>query len=162
LGLFLSLFDVERSKFDVLPLKMTARPIHRWKSFWLGVLVLSFLGWAWVRSMHRIDEISYKVPTSSRSWGACTGFGAVLMGCSDDPFAPDGLRFSSSRANPDWGTTWFPDAILLEGGADESWQNFSIAHWFLILLFLVSWTGFLLRRVRRMRRGGEMPPHVEK
>ncbi len=137
---------------------MSSHSLHRWKSFWLGLLVLFFLGWAWVRSIHRIDDISYKASTSSRSWGACTGFGAVLLGWSDDPFAPDGLSFSSYRAGPDWVTTWFPEAILLEGGTDESWQNFRIAHWFLILLFLVPWAGFLLWRVRRVKRiAGKMP-----
>lgn len=80
------------------------------------------------------------------------GCGAVLIGSSHDPFAPDGWRFGSYRANPDWGITWFPDAILLEGSTDESWQNLSIAHWFLILLFLVPWAGFLFWRIRRMRR----------
>ena len=28
---------------------MIPRPIHRWNSFWLGLLALSFLGWAWTR-----------------------------------------------------------------------------------------------------------------
>jgi hypothetical protein len=135
---------------------MVPRPLHRWKS-----LVLAFLSWAWVRSMHRIDDITYKASTSSISWGSCTGFGAVLLGWSHDPFAPDGLRFSSSRANLERGSTWFPEAILLEGGADEGWQNFSIAHWFLILLFLFPWAGFLLWRGRRMRRVGETPTSVE-
>jgi uncharacterized iron-regulated membrane protein len=47
---------------------------------------------------------------------------------------------------------------LLEGGADEGWQNFSVAHWFLILLFLVSWTGFLVWRARRVEEErGEDP-----
>jgi hypothetical protein len=156
-----SMFDVERSKFDVLPLTMHPRPLHRWKSFWLGVFVLAFLGWAWVRSVHRIDDISYKASTSSTSWGACTGFGAVLLGWSHDPFAPDGLRFSSARTNPDWGSIWFPEAIQLDGGRTEGWQNFSIAHWFLILLFLVPWAGSLFWRIRRMRRAGKMPPPVE-
>lgn len=140
---------------------MPPRPFHRWKSFWLGLLVLTFLGWAWVRSMHRIDDSTYKASTSSTSWGACTGFGTVLLGWVHDPFAPDGLRFSSSRANVERGSTWFPEAILLEGGSDEGWQNLSIAHWFLISLFLVLWAGFLVWRVRRMRRAGEMQRSVE-
>ena len=140
---------------------MSPRPLHRWKSFWLGLLVLAFLGWAWVRSTHHMDYVSYKTSTSSITWAAGTGFGAVRLGWSDDPFAPDGLSFSSYRSNPAWGSTWFPEAILLDGGADESWQNFSIAYWFLILLFPVPWAGFLLWRIRRMRRVGEMPPPVE-
>jgi hypothetical protein len=27
--------------------RMTPRPFYRWKSFWLGLFVLVFLGWAW-------------------------------------------------------------------------------------------------------------------
>lgn len=135
---------------------MHPRPLYRWKSFWLGLLVLAFVSWAWVRSMHRIDDITYSAPTSSISWGASTGFGTLLLGWLHDPFAPDGLRFSSSRINVERGSTWLPNAIFLEGGAGEGWQNFSIAHWFFILLFLVPWTGFLLWRVRRMRHAGEM------
>jgi hypothetical protein len=140
---------------------MTPRPIYRWKSFWLGFLVLAFLSWAWVRSMHRVDDITYKTSTSSISWGACTGFGTVLLGWLHDPFAPDGLRFSSSRVNVERTSTWFPEAILLEGGAGEGWENFSIGHWFLILLFIVPWTFFLFWRIRRMRRAGEMSRSVE-
>jgi hypothetical protein len=30
---------------------MKPRPFYRWKSFWLGILVLLFLGWAWRDSM---------------------------------------------------------------------------------------------------------------
>lgn len=140
---------------------VSPRSIYRWKSFWLGLLVLIFLGWAWLRSMHHIDDITHKASTSSISWGACAGFGAVLIGSSHDPFAPDGWRFGSYRTNPDWGGNWFPEAILLEGGTDEGWQNLSIAHWFLILLFLVPWAGFLFWRIRRMRRAGKLPPPVE-
>lgn len=147
--------------FDVLPLKMPPRPFHRWKSFWLGLLILAFLGWAWVRSTHRIDDISYKASTSSKTWVASIGFGAVLLGWSDDPFAPDGLNFSSYLPNPSWVDTWFPEATTLQGGADVGWQNIRIAHWFLILLFLIPWAGFLFWRVRRMRRAGEMPRSVE-
>jgi hypothetical protein len=29
---------------------MQPRPIYHWKSFWLGLLVLSFIGWAWLDS----------------------------------------------------------------------------------------------------------------
>jgi hypothetical protein len=35
------------------------RPIHRWKSLWLGILVITFLGWAWWQSLHRWTMIGY-------------------------------------------------------------------------------------------------------
>ena len=142
---------------------MSPRPFHRWKSFWLGLLVLIFLGWAWVRSTHHIDDISYKASSSSRTWVVSTGFGALLLGWADDPFAPDGPEVSSYAVDRTWVTNgWFPKPITLEGDRPEGWQSFSIAHWFLILLFLVPWAGFHFWRVRRMRRVGEMRPSVEK
>jgi hypothetical protein len=153
------MFEVERSKFDVFPLKMPPRPLHRWKSFWLGLLVLIFLGWAWVRSMHQTDDISYKPSSSSISWGASIQRGTVLLAWLDDPSVPDGLNVSSFSG---WKTKiWFKKAIVLQGARTGGWQSMHIAHWFLILLFLVPWAGFLIWRVRRMRRVGENPTSVE-
>jgi hypothetical protein len=37
---------------------MHPRPIYRWTSFWLGVLILLLLGWAWARSMAWSSEAS--------------------------------------------------------------------------------------------------------
>jgi hypothetical protein len=37
---------------------MTPRPLHKWKSFWLGILVLGFLGWAWMRGRDHCDTMT--------------------------------------------------------------------------------------------------------
>jgi hypothetical protein len=138
---------------------MHPRPLHRWKSFWLGLLVLIFLGWAWVRSMHQTDDISYKPSSSSISWGATIQRGTVFLAWVDDTSVPDGLNVSSFSG---WKTNiWFKKAIVLQGARTDGWQSISIAYWFLILLFLVPWAGFLFWRIRRMRRAGEMPRSVE-
>ncbi|HEY1122473.1 MAG TPA: hypothetical protein VGE67_12765 [Haloferula sp.] len=34
------------------------RPIYRWKSFWLGLLVLAFLSWAWWNSFQRAVSVT--------------------------------------------------------------------------------------------------------
>lgn len=143
---------------------MPPRPLHHWKSFWLGLLVLIFLGWAWVRSMHHVDDIYYEPSTSSKTWGATSGLGAVLLTWEVHPFPPNGLNFDSYPVKPSWPTNiWFPKAITLQerGTGGSQYKGIAIAHWFLILLFLVAWAGFLFWRVRRMRSAGEMPPPVE-
>ncbi|MCW1887866.1 hypothetical protein OKA04_24215 [Luteolibacter flavescens] len=35
------------------------RPIHRWQTFWWGILVLTFLFWAWHRSYRNHDEAGF-------------------------------------------------------------------------------------------------------
>lgn len=129
---------------------MPPRPLHRWKSFWLGWLVLIFLGWSWVRSVHHEDDIYYKVSAASVIGCGGTEPGVLWLGWLDDPFEPEGVEFSSTPAGS--GTNGFPEAVALTGGRD--WEELRIAHWFLILVFLVPWAGFLFWRVRRMRRLG--------
>lgn len=50
-----------------------------------------------------------------------------------------------------WGS-WFPPAVktklVVEG---EHWRV-RVAHWFLILLFLIPWIGFLAWRIRKQRK----------
>jgi hypothetical protein len=38
---------------------MSPRPIHRWKSFWLGLFAAGFLAWAWWDS-HTHETIAYR------------------------------------------------------------------------------------------------------
>ena len=38
---------------------MKPRPFYRWKSFWLGLCVLVFLGWAWRASFYNSSSIRY-------------------------------------------------------------------------------------------------------
>ncbi|MEK7951680.1 hypothetical protein [Luteolibacter soli] len=48
---------------------MRPRPIYRWRSFWLGVLVLCFLGWAWARSMTRDEGVELWAVDARGKWG---------------------------------------------------------------------------------------------
>ena len=34
------------------------RPIYRWKSFWLGILVLTFLCWTWSNSFQKAQHVT--------------------------------------------------------------------------------------------------------
>jgi hypothetical protein len=151
---------------DVLLLTMSPRPIQRWKSVWLGLLVLIFLGWAWLRSMSYHEGIRW----FNWDWGVMIGQGPEGVGlyAGDRPtFLSEGLHLWNLPVH-DPAAEWFGRPFLY-----DSWPAFQIhgnavlasslqlAHWFLILLFLVPWAGFLIWRIRRMRRGGEMPRSVE-
>ncbi len=131
---------------------MILRPFHRWKSFWLGLLVLAFLGWAWVRSMHHTNQFSYKTSSISTTWFGYSNFGSLALGSWMDPFDRVGLNIDSVGTNalPPWGRVWFPEAANLEWSGDD--RTLSIAHWFLILLFLIPWSAFLGWRYQRLRR----------
>jgi hypothetical protein len=51
---------------------MKPRPFYRWKSFWLGVLTLGFLCWAWVRAMSHCDTMKVYLGETCwyiESWG---------------------------------------------------------------------------------------------
>ena len=66
---------------------MTPRPLIKWKSFWLGILVLGFLGWAWWDS--------YRIDTHVQFSGA-EDVGAFVMSKGISTF-----YFCSGAAGPD-------------------------------------------------------------
>jgi hypothetical protein len=131
---------------------MFPRPLQRWKSFWAGVLVLVFLGWAWVRSIHHYDAVS---------WGEAHGGRGILLSQRDSKVlitwnsskliavVPPGFTLSSVNRNPR-SNTLFPWAINWREFPADPFRTASFAHWFLILLFLIPWTAFLFWRARRL------------
>jgi len=127
---------------------MLLRPFHRWKSFWLGVLVLAFLGWGWIRSMSYTDGffwiLKHDRVSAWQSWGQL-GFAW------DGSKPPSGTMFQwIHETTPAIGEPLFPRAVVPEI-YDRQFQ-FSIAHWFTMLLFVVAWTAFLWWRIRRSKR----------
>jgi hypothetical protein len=143
---------------------MTPRPIYRWKSFWFGLCVLVFLGWAGVWSMHEVNTIAYK----GSPWSpACIGYsraGAFAILSSNNMLSLDfqGLWTGAfpTTDKPIW-ADWFPQPVRTGTLADGDHWHFKVAHWFLILLFLVPWASFLAwrwRRVKRITAGTAEPP----
>ena len=55
---------------------MTPRPFYRWKSFWLGLCVLVFLGWAWRDSLSRRASAYLALSGSSIE---CERFGGITL-----------------------------------------------------------------------------------
>ena len=146
------MFDVERSMFDVLPLKMSPRPLHRWRSFWLGLLVLIFLGWSWWTSMTRIAGFTWAASNGVRQLQISNYDAMVHCWIGDNGFhRTAGFHWDQrmyDAEEKDDGTWLQPGVVLTK----EHGSGLQFAHWFLILLFLVPWASFLFWRVRRVRR----------
>ena len=120
---------------------MAPRPLIKWKSFWLGILVLGFLGWAWVRSMARYDGLFW-YSVGGTITGASNS-GGLLHLVIETP----GARLP---ANP--GINVVSRTLAARDWWPRAFQNTSVAHWFLMLLFLVPWISFLAWRVRKQRK----------
>jgi hypothetical protein len=123
------------------------RPLWRWKSFWLGVLVLVFLASSWAVSMAGYTAVHW----CAVDWwvtGASGGGGV-------------GLRYNGYSGGNSGGLVvekWavvsgnrFPQAIMVSWPRDEGDFYVGVAYWFLIAVFLLVWGGFLYWRWRRMR-----------
>jgi hypothetical protein len=133
--------------------RMTRR-LYRWKSLWLGVLVLGFLAWMWSKSRGNVDYVEVR----SEPY---TAYGATSAGCYiafrslDGGFAePIGIKSASNAASPPYTGTWFPQpfkTVHNDNGLFVS-SSYFVAHWLLMLLFLLPWAAFLAWRWRRMRR----------
>jgi hypothetical protein len=139
---------------------MPPRPIHRWKTFWLGLFVLAFLGWAWARSLKHQDGLNATILGMESTlwfdqWGGSISLSLFHDGLSDTTGA-------HTTHDPLDSPIVFPAAIEhLELPVDlyrPAVDRYSIAHWFLILLFLLPWLAFLAWRWRRMKpRPADLP-----
>ena len=132
---------------------MTPRRLIRWKSFWLGILVLGFLGWAWAFSMGRSSGVSFmqgKRETSLHQVDGAVGissglyFGKDFKAEWDGWHAGDVLSETPRLPSPVWRHT--------ELLGSYSAVRYLAAHWFFIVLFLVPWSAFLAWRYRRQRK----------
>lgn len=123
---------------------MTPRPLYKWKSFWLGILVLVFLGWAWARSMNFNDRLDWG--TGSRSYILEGRPGHMVFfwwPSSKKEFSRSSVEIEGSLSFPAWLKIW--------AGRDGV-PGFTVAHWFVILAFLIPWSAFLAWRWKRQRK----------
>ena len=58
----------------------TSRPLYRWKTFWLGLLVLIFLGWAWHASKDRFTVYRGDSPIAWLAIGQYQGEAGLFSG----------------------------------------------------------------------------------
>ena len=170
---------------------MKRRAVWRWKSFWLGVLMLCFLGWAWMRSMTWCDTVSWQtsvngVFSETHGISAWHADGEVAVEWDFyDPFVEDGMHFQSEslastmgwdRSDP-FGTG---DAYLTGSETGEVYaevvdeyggrslaplevdgNRVTVAYWFLALVFFLGWSGWLVWRWRRVMRARLTEPEME-
>lgn len=128
---------------------MTPRPLYRWKSFWFGILVLGFLGWAWVRSMGHLDCVLWASGDGTHEIDLLQHEGEVsVFRGSNYVIHPRGFEFSTDEFSLDG--AWFGRFVEVERRPNG--PTVSIAHWLLILLFVVPWSGWPAWRWRKIKR----------
>jgi hypothetical protein len=129
---------------------MPPRPLHRWKSFWLGVFVVVFIGWAWWDSWVWETEALF----FADGVGMLHARGEVWILWQWE--LADGWSFFSGERNfvrpGAWGLweQW-------EAAREFGFRISKIPHWHIILLFLLPWTTWLVWRSRRMKRLASEP-----
>ncbi|MEK7951596.1 hypothetical protein [Luteolibacter soli] len=129
---------------------MKERPFYRWKSFWLGVFVLVFFSSAWVRSVHHRDEVSLFFTSVQRELTLGSRAGSCTLSWEELPVTGAIWPAFVTRSRERDGGTWFQEAVeITDMGGGHYWAE--TAYWFLILLFLAAWLGFLFWRVRKQR-----------
>ena len=126
---------------------MAPRPIMRWKSIWLGILMLGFLAFCWVRSAQTVDWLSWRIssdikPVWVRQAGGKVGFGVEAEGRGRIGLGYVTLPIGNDE-QPAPAAAWIISSPYATG--------ICLTHWFLILLFLVPWSTFLALRWRRQR-----------
>ena len=134
---------------------MTPRPLYRWRSFWLGVLVLAFLGWAWARARSHEDIVSLRPGTKALyTFASSAGYfrcGSTTLHARGPHSAPAFDHFSGPSEDI---SPWFPSLFTYNHTADKFYAVtfYAIAHWLLFLTFFLPWTAFLAWRGRRMKK----------
>jgi hypothetical protein len=127
------------------------RPLYRWKSFWFGVLFIAFLGWGWVRSIYMNDFLMWMPKDLDFNGSFGQSRGSFRVGWSYSPAPPDLPIFEWRSYTPARSSErLFPRAF--NWNIYPSSIGIWLSHWFLILLFLVPWSGWLAWRWRRLSR----------
>jgi len=95
---------------------MTPRPLHRWKSFWLGILVLGFLGWAWVRSIVYDDRIVWMEAGSTDIFAFGSRSGRVYVTSALVKFPPSSERYIRYYSLLAEKPGWKSDGLVIKPG----------------------------------------------
>jgi hypothetical protein len=143
---------------------MIHRPLYRWKSAWLGVLVLAFIGWAWVRSMAHLDILVWNSSAKTQAVFLRSQASEVLVQVTGSGSALAHLRPGFSRVSFPYKKSrdWFPRAATSMPFDGSGGRNISVAYWVIMLASFFLWSGFLVwhgwRTRRRARNAGLISP----
>ena len=140
---------------------MTPRPLHRWKSFWFGILVLGFICWAWRDSMvytiytrcgpfagvHCVGGLFVEVGSVSRlaNWRLDRVHDQVRVRMTEEGF----IAFSSSPRKTEPASPW-PRPLTQKRAVNVNSGVF-LPHWLILLACATPWSAFLVWRWRRLR-----------
>ena len=125
---------------------MTPRRIIHWKSFWLGIVVLVFFGWAWL-STRTEEAMVYRIE-GGNIYMATSGGGSVAAGWGAFGFATTGEAYAAVALEEE-DVHYFAPAF--EWGWEEG-GHVAVAYWVVVLAFLFLWGAFLAWRWRRARK----------
>ena len=136
---------------------MTRRPMYRWKSFWLGVCVLGSLGWAWVRSYSYWEMVMWVSSATGERHSVQQTCGQLGYWKEPDMGIPAG--FSFDRTPVEWEAPWFGHWYGSASGEPDG--THFLAHWVVVLVFLIAWGSFLAWRWWRMKRASLTEAEIE-
>lgn len=135
----------------VVPSPVRPRPLHRSITFWSGILVMAFMGGAWVRSLRHLDGVFWQTAQSSISIGQVAGILEIAVDRSHRAAPHVLIQSDPTDASLE---PLFPRPLVLE--IYEGQYQFTISHWLLLLAVMFPWSGLLVWRARRHRRLSEM------
>ncbi len=124
------------------------RPLYRWKSFWLGLFVLVFLGWAWRESYLNFPTISRDRSGNAIEVSRMRGVTYMVTGPSGALriLAGGWVVGSKKFFQPtDWEDMW---AL----GHAHGVRVFRVPDSLVFFSYLGLWGGWLVWRRRRMKR----------
>ncbi|WP_341405317.1 hypothetical protein [Luteolibacter soli] len=134
---------------------MRPRGIFWWKSFWLGLAMLCFLGWVGVRSVDRHESVIRRGPgTKFVEAGYFQGVFRVIDGKSDLELDTARVRWESQkfgRRIEEEKRRWALGATTWEAYFTQKWW-IAFPMWVLPAGWAVLWVGLLGWRWRRVRR----------
>lgn len=136
---------------------MLRRSLHQRKSFWLGLFVLLFLGWAWFSSIHRAHKLLIGSPMAPGCVVLCQSDGAFFVtnyhvAGGADLFCDELLAGTIAGPISLWKDRHGNPRYSLPAPVGGMWVaegwSVSIALWLLILFHLVIWFAWLRWRCR--------------
>ena len=138
---------------------MTPRRLIRWKSFWFGILVLGFLGWAWAFSLQHYSAIQSNSPLGWITVAQFEGDAALLAGRDGQQW-----EFSTSNSEVAHDPEKYSQALTYHRAL---WQSvvpsravLVASHASLVLFFLIPWSAFLAWRWQRQRKAHRLSNEI--
>ena len=120
--------------------------LHRSVTFWSGLLVMAFIGWAWLDSLHRlclIENGSWKIQNARAGIAA-----SVIVGRKPDP-----IQVHVRKLEPPSPLGTFSP---LDYGEQHlrgiTTKSVSAPHWLILLAVAPVWLALLFWRARRRKR----------